>query len=131
MLKIRIASVTLEIPVIVLSDNVKIFFKSEDYMNEMATRLVLDANSVVTAHEDKVWACCRALEIALSKIFPNCQAHPFGSRVSGLGNQVIISPLIVLKKHFNVGFRIAIWMFSWISVTCTWVTSIRMRRVRK
>lgn len=73
--------------VVTLSDTVKILFKSEEYINSVATQLALDANRVVQT-EDNVWACCKAIEIALSTVFTNCRAYPFGSRVSGLGNQV-------------------------------------------
>lgn len=73
---------------ITLNENVKMLFKSEKQINAFATQFVLNANSVVE-NQDNVWNCCRAIEIALSKIYKNCRAYPFGSRVSGLGDQVI------------------------------------------
>jgi hypothetical protein len=32
--------------------------------------------------------CCGDLEDTLAFYYPNCKAYPFGSRISGLGNNV-------------------------------------------
>lgn len=90
---------------IVLSEDVKVLFKSEEHINSVATQFVLEANSVVE-FQNNVLACCKALETALSQVFPDCHAHPFGSRVSGLGNQV--DDVIVINYFYLFVFRLFI-----------------------
>lgn len=86
---------------VVLNDAVKMLFRSEAYLEEVVEQMVAQADAVVAA-QGNVWACCKALEEALSTVFPNCRAYPFGSRVSGLGNQVCFKAENVLFIDFFV-----------------------------
>lgn len=63
-------------------------FVSEAALHKEGVKLAKDANLVI-ASQDKLKACCFALEEALSAIYKGCRAYPFGSRVSGLGNKVV------------------------------------------
>lgn len=70
-----------------LPETVKNMFVSEAALHKEGVKLTMDANSVI-ASQDRLKACCFALEEALSAIYKGCRAYPFGSRVSGLGNKV-------------------------------------------
>ncbi|RZC36040.1 uncharacterized protein BDFB_006746, partial [Asbolus verrucosus] len=65
--------------------SVKKLFKSKQFIEEEATRLRLEAGRVLE-YQDKMRECCEDLQQALSGIYPNCKAYPFGSRISGLAN---------------------------------------------
>ena len=70
---------------IVLPAAVKKQFPSRNEIELLATKLVQEANQVGNDQEAET-ICCIALMDALKAIFPNCLAHPFGSRITGLSD---------------------------------------------
>ncbi|CAH1098680.1 unnamed protein product [Psylliodes chrysocephalus] len=69
-----------------LSELVKDIFKSRERLETYATFLVEEANNTVTCMQ-RTMECCSRLEAVLKTSLEDCKAHPFGSRVSGLGNR--------------------------------------------
>lgn len=72
---------------VTLCTEVKSLFKSDHQILDRCFQLVREANQVLL-NQEPVTKCCRALEAALFDAYPRCRAFPFGSRVSGLGNEV-------------------------------------------
>ncbi|KAK9876642.1 hypothetical protein WA026_014020 [Henosepilachna vigintioctopunctata] len=68
-----------------LSEETKKYFSSKTIINENGQQLLDDVKEVLDEQEC-ILECCRDLEDALSGYFRDCEAHPFGSRISGLGN---------------------------------------------
>lgn len=66
----------------------KKLFKSKEFIESEAKRLQLEAKQVFE-YQEKMKECCSDLEEALSGMYPGCKAYPFGSRTSGLGNNVL------------------------------------------
>nr|XP_015834575.1 PREDICTED: uncharacterized protein LOC663094 isoform X2 [Tribolium castaneum] len=65
--------------------SVKRLFRTKAFIQEEAERMQIEANKVIE-NRDKLKECCDDLEQALCGIYPTCKAYPFGSRISGLGN---------------------------------------------
>jgi hypothetical protein len=67
--------------------SVKRLFKSNAFIEDEAQKLQVEAEQVLHCQE---WMneCCGDLEDTLAFYYPNCKAYPFGSRISGLGNNV-------------------------------------------
>ncbi|XP_067011577.2 terminal uridylyltransferase Tailor [Anabrus simplex] len=51
----------------------------ENYIDDLCMGARLESNP------ERDLAVCRVLETSLQSLYPDCKAHPFGSRVSGLG----------------------------------------------
>lgn len=75
---------------------VKILLESRKGIKEEAQKLQSEAITVLQQHH-RTFGCCRSLERALGKIYANCKAYPFGSRMSGLANQVSSSRFLLKK----------------------------------
>lgn len=67
-------------------------------------RLMQGAKELLNT-EESMMKCCSAFESALTDVYPECKAYPFGSRVTGLGNQVRI---YFIFYNLNVFFSIKI-----------------------
>jgi hypothetical protein len=72
---------------VMLPFSVKRLFKSNAFIEDEAQKLQVEAEQVLHCQE---WMneCCGDLEDTLAFYYPNCKAYPFGSRISGLGNNV-------------------------------------------
>ncbi|CAH0560829.1 unnamed protein product [Brassicogethes aeneus] len=68
-----------------LNEKLKTIFANRDCLKQYCKELTAEANEVVE-NTDRNNKCCRAIEDLLSVTFQDCKAHPFGSRISGLGN---------------------------------------------
>lgn len=61
-------------------------FKNRETIEAEAEKLVLEANETLECNGPTM-TCCRSVEQLLTPVFEGCKAYPFGSRISGLGNQ--------------------------------------------
>nr|XP_023017588.1 speckle targeted PIP5K1A-regulated poly(A) polymerase-like isoform X2 [Leptinotarsa decemlineata] len=69
-----------------LPEQVKRMFKSVENIEAESMKLLDEANNSLNGKQ-LTQECCTSLEKALSSVFPGCHVHPFGSRISGLGNE--------------------------------------------
>ncbi|XP_066257230.1 uncharacterized protein [Euwallacea similis] len=68
-----------------LSDLVTKLFDSKEHIIEKAALMAKNADNVLTNSLTKY--CCQKLQSTLAEIDENCKVYPFGSRISGIGNQ--------------------------------------------
>lgn len=89
-----------------LTQKVKDIFESNETINLEQNKLLNDSNTLLQL-SNNVTKCCQAIEDTLKNIYPLCKAHPFGSRVTGLGNIVSQSAISILKfAQLNIFFLI-------------------------
>lgn len=72
-----------------LPEPVNKLFKSKETVESAANKLAFEANDALR-YNQLTRECCLRLETTLGTIFEGCKAYPFGSRISGLGDQVDI-----------------------------------------
>ncbi|XP_066154561.1 uncharacterized protein [Euwallacea fornicatus] len=68
-----------------LSDLVTKLLDSKEQIIQQAALMAKNADNVLTNSSSRY--CCQKLQSALAEIDENCKVYPFGSRISGIGNQ--------------------------------------------
>lgn len=69
-----------------LAKSVAKIFKNQDSIKAEAAKLLSAANKTLE-NNNPTMECCQSVENLLSTVFEYCKVHPFGSRISGLGNE--------------------------------------------
>ncbi|KAJ8927156.1 hypothetical protein NQ314_020429 [Rhamnusium bicolor] len=87
-----------------LPEPVKKMFKSLKVIEDDGQKMTLEANDTLK-YNQLTKDCCTKLEVTLNVAFQGCKAHPFGSRISGLGNKYSDLDVFIDTGKMYTGYK--------------------------
>ncbi|XP_018572666.1 uncharacterized protein LOC108912018 [Anoplophora glabripennis] len=87
-----------------LPEPVNKLFRSKEVIESTANKLTFEANDALR-YNQLTKECCTRLEVALGVVFEGCRAYPFGSRISGLGDQYSDLDVFIDTGGMYLGYK--------------------------